>query len=282
MNHMSERPLNISGVLPRLAMSAELGPPRTECGVGALMAWAGKLWAITYVSDGAASGVGTGLYVIDEDLTMTKHPASRVGTYTNRCVHWETNQMIIGPHIVDAMKNGAHDFLAKPLSLSQLEISINRACEIVQMRRELAHFRQSQQQSLNFVRGKSPVMEDVFNKALKAAQVQVSVLITGESGAGKSTIVNTLLGEEVSPASAVVGAKTTLESMTEAAAGSQGGQNITIGGTTIHIHVDKMSSDIDLQKAISQAGDEFDRQLMFRLRNLLDSGSLRGIGYLRG
>jgi hypothetical protein len=70
--------------------------------------------------------------------------------------------------------------------------------------------------------------------------------------------------------------------MTEAAAGGQGVQNITIGGTTININVDKMSSDIDLQKAISQAGDEFDRQLMFRLRNLLDSGSLRGIGYLRG
>ncbi len=89
---------------------------------------------------------------------------------------------------VDAMKNGAHDFLAKPLSLSQLEISINRACEIVQMRRELAHFRQSQQQSLNFVRGTSPVMEDVFNKAQRAAQVQVSVLITGETGAGKDIL----------------------------------------------------------------------------------------------
>lgn len=89
---------------------------------------------------------------------------------------------------VDAMKNGAHDFLAKPLSLSQLEISINRACEIVQMRRELAHFRQSQVQSLNFVRGKSPAMEDVFNKAQKAAQVQVSVLITGETGAGKDIL----------------------------------------------------------------------------------------------
>lgn len=89
-------------------------------------------------------------------------------------------------------------------------------------------------------------------------------------------------GEEISPASAVVGAKTTLESMTEAAAGSRGGQNITIGSTTININVDKMSSDIDLQKAISQAGDEFDRKLLFRLRNGLDSGSLRGIGYMRG
>ncbi len=89
---------------------------------------------------------------------------------------------------VEAMKNGAHDFLAKPLSLSQLEISINRACEIVQMRRELAHLRQSQVQNLNFVRGQSPAVEDVFNKAQKAAQVQVSVLITGETGAGKDIL----------------------------------------------------------------------------------------------
>jgi len=88
-------------------------------------------------------------------------------------------------------------------------------------------------------------------------------------------------GEEVSPASAVVGAKTTLERMSEAAAGGQGG-SITVGGTTININVDRIDSDIDLERALAKAGDEFDRQLMFRLRNLLDSGSLRGIGYLRG
>jgi hypothetical protein len=88
-------------------------------------------------------------------------------------------------------------------------------------------------------------------------------------------------GEEITPASAVVGAKTTLERMNEAAAGGQGG-SITVGSTTININVDKMNSDIDLEKALIKAGDEFDRQLMFKLRNLLDSGSLRGIGYLRG
>lgn len=88
-------------------------------------------------------------------------------------------------------------------------------------------------------------------------------------------------GEEISPASAVIGAKTTLERMNEAAAGGQGG-SITVGSTTININVDKMSSDIDLERALIKAGDEFDRQLMFKLRNLLDSGSLRGIGYLRG
>ncbi len=89
---------------------------------------------------------------------------------------------------VDAMKNGAHDFLTKPIQLSQLETSIERACEIVQMRRELAHFRQSQKQSVNFIAGKSAAMQTVLSQAQKAAQVQVSVLITGETGTGKDVL----------------------------------------------------------------------------------------------
>ena len=43
---------------------------------------------------------------------------------------------------VDAMKNGALDFLAKPIQFSQLEKSIQRACEMVSMRRELTHLRE--------------------------------------------------------------------------------------------------------------------------------------------
>jgi DNA-binding NtrC family response regulator len=89
---------------------------------------------------------------------------------------------------VDAMKNGAHDFLTKPIQLSQLENSIERACEIVQMRRELAHFRQTQKESVSFVAGKSAAMKSVLNQALKASQAQVSVLITGETGTGKDVL----------------------------------------------------------------------------------------------
>ena len=94
--------LNASGVYPHLALTADLGPPRTECGVGAMMAWAGKLWLVTYVSHTSSSGSGTGLYTIDERLEINKHPASAVGTYTNRMVHWQSNQLIIGPHVIDA------------------------------------------------------------------------------------------------------------------------------------------------------------------------------------
>ena len=97
--------LNASGVYPHLALTAELGPPRSECGIGAMMAWAGKLWLVTYVSHKSASGVGTGLYSINEQLEISKHPASYVGTYTNRMVHWQSNQLIIGPHVIDAAGN---------------------------------------------------------------------------------------------------------------------------------------------------------------------------------
>ena len=72
-------PQNISGVVPSLCLKAELGPPRSECGVGALIAWADRLWAISYISS-RNSGVGTGLYEIDENLRMVKRPESRTAT----------------------------------------------------------------------------------------------------------------------------------------------------------------------------------------------------------
>ena len=89
---------------------------------------------------------------------------------------------------VEAMKNGAHDFLTKPIEFEQLEKSIQRACEIVNMRRELAHLRQSQLQKVQFVVGKSQEMETLLRLAQRAAKASVSVLITGDTGTGKEIL----------------------------------------------------------------------------------------------
>ena len=97
-------PLMISGIAPSLCLGAGLGPPRSECAPGALFGWADRLWAVTYVSSKAASGVGTGLYEILPDLTMVKRPESLVGTYTNRLAHFESNQLFIGPYAIDAQR----------------------------------------------------------------------------------------------------------------------------------------------------------------------------------
>ncbi|HOE02574.1 MAG TPA: sigma-54 dependent transcriptional regulator, partial [Anaerolineaceae bacterium] len=89
---------------------------------------------------------------------------------------------------VDAMKNGATDFLQKPLDMSQLEKSLQRAREIVAMRRELEHYREAQMQKGNFVIGTNEVVKNTVQQALVASEKQVSVLITGETGTGKDVI----------------------------------------------------------------------------------------------
>ncbi len=93
---------------------------------------------------------------------------------------------------VEAMKNGAHDFLQKPIRLNQLEKSVQRAGEVVAMRRELAHLRQQRDEQMDFIIGASPKMHSLLDQARRAAEASVSVLITGETGTGKEVLANAI------------------------------------------------------------------------------------------
>ncbi|CAG5122323.1 unnamed protein product, partial [Candidula unifasciata] len=96
-------PLQVNGIFPSLTVTAKSGPKRSECGTGALMPWADKLYVVSYLSV-FDSGSGTGLYTIDENFTMTTL-AQHNSTYANRLLHKETSQIIVGAWVIDLQGN---------------------------------------------------------------------------------------------------------------------------------------------------------------------------------
>ncbi|MBC6719348.1 sigma-54 dependent transcriptional regulator [Treponema sp. Marseille-Q4130] len=103
---------------------------------------------------------------------------------------------------VDAMRNGAYDFLTKPLNLDRLSILVKRALE----RRELSlqhtqlKAEVSSAHTLDNMIGKSGEMQKVFTLIKKVAPTKASVLITGESGVGKELVADAI--HNLSPRSA--------------------------------------------------------------------------------
>ena len=93
---------------------------------------------------------------------------------------------------VEAMKNGAHDFIQKPIKFERLEQSIKRAQDIVEMREELAHFRRSQREVLDSIVINSDIMKEVFTEAQRAAKHSTSILISGETGTGKEVMARAI------------------------------------------------------------------------------------------
>lgn len=95
-----ETPLEISGVYPHLRMANSHG----ECGTGAVVPWQGDLWIVTYAPH-MPNGSTDKLYRVSPDLEQEVFAGSVGGTPANRMIHRESNQLLIGPYLVDAGKN---------------------------------------------------------------------------------------------------------------------------------------------------------------------------------
>jgi DNA-binding NtrC family response regulator len=95
---------------------------------------------------------------------------------------------------VVAMRDGAYDFLTKPLNLEQLGIIVKRALE----GRELSLQHQQllkevdRSHEVDKIIGKSAEMQKILTMVRKVADTRASVLITGESGVGKELVADAL------------------------------------------------------------------------------------------
>ncbi len=94
------KPISISGIYPHLAYYNDEG----ECGTGAVVPWADRLWVITY-GPHLPLGSSDKLYEITPDLKEIVHKESIGGTPANRMIHKESNQLFIGPYVIDENRN---------------------------------------------------------------------------------------------------------------------------------------------------------------------------------
>ena len=95
---------------------------------------------------------------------------------------------------VTALKEGAYDYLTKPLDFDELKLTIERAMEHSSLREENRHLRESlasQFDSQNLI-GHSPAMKRLTETAVQVAPSEATVLITGESGTGKEMIAGAI------------------------------------------------------------------------------------------
>src|SRR5579872_4199712 len=103
---------------------------------------------------------------------------------------------------VEAMKEGAYDYLTKPVDLQRLKILLDKIVERLETMREVKALRRQLRESGTFgpLIGNSAEMRKMYQVIEQAAPTSASVLITGESGTGKELVARTI--HQLSPRAA--------------------------------------------------------------------------------
>lgn len=95
---------------------------------------------------------------------------------------------------VEAMKQGAYDFLTKPINLDHLDLLVRRALRSREVESENMRLQRQldKRYGMENIIGNSVAMEEVFDIIRQAAPTQASVLILGPSGTGKELVAHAL------------------------------------------------------------------------------------------
>jgi two-component system, NtrC family, response regulator AtoC len=95
---------------------------------------------------------------------------------------------------VKAMKEGAFDYVTKPLSFDELSITISKALEKRQLLSENVYLKQQLHNKYDFANiiGSSPIMQKLFERMKRIANTDSTALVLGESGTGKELVARAL------------------------------------------------------------------------------------------
>jgi two-component system response regulator AtoC len=95
---------------------------------------------------------------------------------------------------IEAMQRGAYDYVSKPFNADEILLTLRKAEEREQLRREVDRLRKQvgEVQGFEAVVGRSQVMREALDLAGRVAPYPSTVLITGESGTGKEAIARAI------------------------------------------------------------------------------------------
>ena len=98
------------------------------------------------------------------------------------------------PSAVEAMQQGAFNYLLKPLDLSQLRAVAEKAAASLRLRRQNVELNRRLDEKFGFegVIGNSRQMHDVIDRLKRIAPTDASVLIQGETGTGKELVAQAI------------------------------------------------------------------------------------------
>jgi DNA-binding NtrC family response regulator len=91
---------------------------------------------------------------------------------------------------IEAMKQGAYDYVMKPVKSEEIALIVQKAVREASLRREVVNLRRAveKEYSFNQILGKSKPIQAVFELIRRITPSPSSVLITGESGTGKELV----------------------------------------------------------------------------------------------
>jgi DNA-binding NtrC family response regulator len=158
-------------------------------------------WAVDVAEDGAKGATLFEQHM--HDLVLTDLVMPRLGGMDLlkriKALQPETTVIIITAHgtvdrAVEAMREGAADFIAKPFSMAQLIVRLNNVCSTRMLREQNVRLQEQleQRHSYSNIIGKSKPMQEVFDLIRLVSDSDASVLVHGESGTGKEMVASAI------------------------------------------------------------------------------------------
>ncbi|HHQ48583.1 MAG TPA: sigma-54-dependent Fis family transcriptional regulator [Acidobacteria bacterium] len=158
-------------------------------------------WIVDVAEDGAQGMVLFERYLHDfilTDLVMPRMDGMEVLRRV-KAIRPATTVVIITAHgtvekAVEAMREGAVDFIAKPFSMAQLFVRLSNVCSFRKLREQNVRLQEQLEKRYSFsnIIGRSKAMQEVFELIKVVADSESSVLVQGESGTGKELVASAI------------------------------------------------------------------------------------------